>query len=79
LAPDYSFLTPSEQLPEATQRNAARRSLQLSALTFRGNPLTTEIAVLWRGTRRLPRYAEAFSAMFAEHMRTVVGRFEEED
>ena len=56
-----------------------RRSLHLSALTFRGSPLTTEIAVLWRGTRRLPRYAEAFSAMFAEHMRTVVGRFEEED
>jgi LysR family cyn operon transcriptional activator len=55
-----------------------RRSLRLTAITFRGTPLTTEIAVLWRGTR-LPRYAGPFSAMLAEHMRTVVGRFDAED
>jgi DNA-binding transcriptional LysR family regulator len=55
-----------------------RRSLHLAAITFRGAPLTTEIAVLWRGTR-LPRYAEPFSAMLAAHMRMVVARVEAED
>ena len=56
-----------------------RRSLRLAAVTFRGRPLTTEIAVLWSGTRRLPRYAEAFSTILAAHMQRVTPQFEEQD
>jgi len=56
-----------------------RRSLRLAPLTFRGRPLTTEIAVLWSGTRRLPRYAEAFSTILAAHMQRVTPQFEEQD
>jgi DNA-binding transcriptional LysR family regulator len=56
-----------------------RQSLRLAAITFRGHPLTTEIAVLWSGTRRLPRYAEAFSTMLAAHMRAMVSPFEEKN
>ena len=43
-----------------------RRSLRLAAITFRGSPLTVDIALLWSGTRQRPRYAEAFSAMLAQ-------------
>ena len=56
-----------------------RRSLRLAAVTFRGRPLTTEVAVLWSGTRRLPRYAEAFSTILAAHMQRVTPQFEEQD
>jgi LysR family cyn operon transcriptional activator len=48
-----------------------RRSLRVSPLIFRGSQLIVDIALLWSGTRRLPRYAEAFSAMLAAHMRAV--------
>ena len=51
------------------------RSLRLATVFFRGSPLTTDIAVLWSRARRLPRYAEAFSAMLAAHMRAVVPQF----
>ena len=52
-----------------------RRSLQVSPLIFRGSQLTVDNALLWSGTRRLPRYAEAFSAMLAAHMRAVIPEF----
>ena len=52
-----------------------RRSLRLAPIVFRGRPLTSDIALLWGGTRRLPRYAEAFSAMLAAHMRAVFPQF----
>ena len=52
-----------------------RRSLRLAPLVFRDRPLTAEIALLWGGTRRLPRYAEEFSAMLATHMRVVFQQF----
>jgi LysR family cyn operon transcriptional activator len=52
-----------------------RRSLRVSPLIFRGNQLTVDITLLWSGTRRLPRYAEAFSAMLAAHMRAVIPEF----
>ncbi len=52
-----------------------RRSLRLATLTFRGKPLSIEIAVLWSSGRRLPRYAEAFSAALAAHMRVAVSQF----
>jgi LysR family transcriptional regulator, nitrogen assimilation regulatory protein len=53
-----------------------RRSLRLAAVTFRGRPLTTEIAVLWSTTRRLPRYAEAFSTILATHLHRANPQFE---
>ena len=56
-----------------------RRSLRLAAVTFRGRPLTTEIAVLWSTTRRLPRYVEAFSTILAAHLQRVTPHFEEQD
>jgi LysR family cyn operon transcriptional activator len=52
-----------------------RRSLRVSPLIFRGSQLTVDNALLWSGTRRLPRYAEAFSAMLAAHMRAVIPEF----
>jgi LysR family cyn operon transcriptional activator len=56
-----------------------RRSLRVSPLIFRGSQLTVDIALLWSGTRRLPRYAEAFGAMLAAHMRAVSPQFEAGD
>lgn len=56
-----------------------RRSLRVAAVMFRGRPLTSDIAVLWSGTRRLPRYAEAFSTMLAAHMRSVIPQYGAED
>ena len=52
-----------------------RRSLRLAPIVFRGRPLTSEIALLWAGARRLPRYAEEFGAMLANHMRAVIPEF----
>jgi len=52
-----------------------RQSLRVSPLIFRGSQLTVDIALLWSGTRRLPSYAEAFSAMLAAHMRAVISEF----
>jgi LysR family cyn operon transcriptional activator len=51
------------------------QSLRMSPLIFRGSQLTVDIALLWSGTRRLPSYAEAFSAMLAAHMRAVIPEF----
>jgi DNA-binding transcriptional LysR family regulator len=55
------------------------RRLRVSPLIFRGSQLKVDIALLWSGTRRLPRYAEAFGAMLAAHMRAVSPQFEAGD
>ena len=52
-----------------------RRSLRVAAVMFRGRPLTSDIAVLWSGARRLPRYAEAFSTILAAHLRRMIPRY----
>jgi len=56
-----------------------RRSLRLATVTFRGSPLSIETAMVWSGGRRLPRYAEAFSAMLAEHMRAAMSQLRADD
>ena len=79
LDPKPSFFRSIDLPVESITWNEAEEfCLRLAAITFRGAPLTTEIAVLWRGMR-LPRYAEPFSAMLAAHMRMVVARAETED
>lgn len=55
------------------------KSLRLVPLMFRRKPLTAELAVLWNRERRLPRYAEAFSATLAAHMRALMPRLEPAD
>jgi DNA-binding transcriptional LysR family regulator len=52
------------------------RSLRLAPLMFRRKLLAAELAVLWHRERRLPRYAEAFSAALATHMRALMPRLE---
>jgi len=56
-----------------------RRSLRVSPIIFRESQLTVDNALLWSGTRRLPRYAEALSAMLAAHMRAVCPQSGAED
>jgi DNA-binding transcriptional LysR family regulator len=51
------------------------RSLQVARLSFRGKPLTLELAVLWNRERRLPRYATAFNTALAEQMRMAIPQF----
>jgi DNA-binding transcriptional LysR family regulator len=51
------------------------RSLRLVPISFRRKLLTAEMAVLWDGRYRLPRYAEGFGAVLAAHMRTVMPQF----
>jgi len=46
---------------------------------FRRKLLAAELAVLWNRERRLPRYAEAFSAALAAHMRALMPRPEPAD
>ena len=47
------------------------QSLHVAPLLFQGKPLTEAFAVLWNRQRRLPAYAEVFSATLAAHMRTM--------
>jgi hypothetical protein len=46
---------------------------------FRRKLLAAELAVLWHRERRLPRYAEAFSAALAGHTRALMPHFEPSD
>jgi DNA-binding transcriptional LysR family regulator len=55
------------------------KSLRLAPLMFRRKPLAAELAVLWNRERRLPRYAEAFSAALAGHMRALMPQLEPAD
>lgn len=59
-----------------TSARADRRSLHLKRLHLQGKPLTMEMSVLWNRERRLPRYAEDFSSIFATHMRTAESRMQ---
>lgn len=52
----------------------ARRGLQLRRLHLHGRPLTVEVGVVWQRDRRLPRYAEDFSATLAAHLRAAMSR-----
>jgi LysR family cyn operon transcriptional activator len=51
-----------------------RRSLRLARVMFRSRPLMGDLAVLWNRERRLPQYAEAFSATLAKHARRVTAQ-----
>lgn len=52
-------------------------TLRITPITFRGKLFSVDIAVLWDAQRRLPRYAEAFSATLAAHMRAVMPQLEQ--
>jgi DNA-binding transcriptional LysR family regulator len=43
--------------------------LQTVRVTHRGDPLQLTLAVLWDKRRTLPRYAQEFSELLAEHIR----------
>lgn len=58
-----------------TTAHVDERSLHLARLSFRGKPLTLELAVLWNRERRLPRYAAAFNTVLAEQMRAAIPQF----
>jgi DNA-binding transcriptional LysR family regulator len=48
-----------------------RYALRIVRLTYRGKPLREPLAIFWDKRRPLPRYATAFCAMLAEHVREV--------
>lgn len=48
-----------------------RYDLRTARLTHQGLPLREPLALFWETKRRLPRYAEAFCAMLADHVRRV--------
>jgi hypothetical protein len=56
-------IPPAAERAKVTVRHRVHKSTggHCAGGVFRGRPLTAEIALLWGSTRRLPRYAEAFS------------------
>ena len=49
--------------------------LRVCTVTYRGDPLLLKLAVLWDRMRTLPRHAQEFSELLAEHIRaTFPGR-----
>ena len=52
------------------------RRLRLAPLVFRGSQLSVPIGVLWNSQHRQPRYADEFNATLAEHMQSVMSKFE---
>lgn len=54
-------------VPSILQRDLGR--LRVRAVTYRGDPLLLNLAVLWDRQRMLPRHAQAFSDLLAEHIR----------
>ena len=40
-------------------------------MSYRGDPLLLKLAVLWDRQRTLPRYAQEFSELLAEHIRDI--------
>ena len=48
-----------------------RYALRIARVTYRGKPLREPLAIFWDKRRPLPRYATAFCAMLAEHVREV--------
>jgi LysR family cyn operon transcriptional activator len=53
------------------------RKLRLAPLVFRGSQLSVPIGVLWNSQHRQPRYADEFNAILAEHMQSVMSKFEQ--
>ena len=49
-----------------------RYKLRLVRITHRRKPLREPLAVIWNKRRTLPRYAEGFCELLAEHMRSVL-------
>jgi DNA-binding transcriptional LysR family regulator len=54
-------------IPSAVRTH--RYALQIVRLTHQGKPLREPLAVLWNKRRALPRYAESFLELLADHMR----------
>lgn len=54
----------------STARTAGSR-LRIARVTYRGEPVAFDFAVLWDRLRPLPRYAEGFPAAFAAYVREV--------
>jgi DNA-binding transcriptional LysR family regulator len=52
------------------------RNLRLAPLVFRGGQLSVPIGVLWNSQHRQPRYLGEFNATLAEHMKSVMSKFE---
>ncbi len=48
-----------------------RYDLRIIVLTYRGKPLREPLNILWDKRRPLPRFAEAFCEMWAQHVREV--------
>jgi DNA-binding transcriptional LysR family regulator len=53
------------------------RKLRLAPLVFRGSQLSVPIGVLWNSQHRQPRYAGEFNVTMAEHMQSVMAKFEQ--
>jgi LysR family cyn operon transcriptional activator len=53
------------------------RHLRLAPLVFRGSQLSVPIGVLWNSQHRQPRYADEFNATLADHMQSVMSKFED--
>jgi DNA-binding transcriptional LysR family regulator len=56
-------------VPSILQRDL--RKLRVHRVTHRGDPLLLKLAVLWDRQRTLPRYAQEFSWLLAEHIRDI--------
>ena len=54
-------------LPSILQRDLGK--LRVRRVTYRGDPLLLKLAVLWDRQRILPRYAQEFAELLAEHIR----------
>ena len=56
-------------IPSILQRDLGK--LRVRRVTYRGDPLLLKLAVLWDRQRTLPRYAQEFSELLAEHIRGI--------
>ena len=56
-------------VPSILQRDLGK--LRVRRVTYRGDPLLLKLAVLWDRQRTLPRYAQEFSVLLAEHIRDI--------
>lgn len=54
------------------------RRLRLAPLVFRGSQLSVPIGVLWNSQHRQPRYADEVNVTLAEHMQSVMTKFEQQ-
>jgi len=56
-------------VPSILQRDLGK--FRVRRVTYRGDPLHLKLAVLWDRQRTLPRYAQEFSDLLAEHIRAI--------